>query len=71
MGFFASFALDVQHQEAQRGGAVRFGHQVEVNPERCGADRHGNTLIINGKTDKICHDLAVVSGAKKRAELMI
>ncbi len=71
VGFFASLALDVQHQEAQRGGAVKFGHQVEVNPERCGANCHGNTLINNGKTDKICYDLAVLSGAKERAELIV
>lgn len=39
--------------EAQRRRAVRYlGLQVEVNPERCGADRHGNTLIINGEKTK-------------------
>lgn len=32
--------------------------QVEVNPKRCGADRHGNTLISkwenNVKTSQFC-----------------
>lgn len=29
---------------------MKFGHQVEVNAECCGADRHGDTLVTNGKT---------------------
>lgn len=39
VGFFSRR----EHQEAQRGGAVKFGHQVEVNPKCCGADGHCNT----------------------------
>lgn len=72
VGFYTGRALDAQHQEARGGGAVEFGHQVEVYPECRGADRHGNALIVNGKTikKKICHDIVILSGAKDRAEMM-
>lgn len=52
VGLFTS-CLDVQRQQAQEGGAVLFGDQVEVDPECCGADRHGNTLIFSGETSKL------------------
>lgn len=29
---------------ARWGDVVKLGHHVEVNPERCGADRHHNTF---------------------------